>query len=62
VKPKDPGGLAEAIKTLITDSRAADEMGRNARDFVESNYSITANARRWEELYRALLTEKSVNF
>ena len=58
VQAEDREGLADAIKTVIDDPHLAKNMGIAARDFIESSYSIKATVRRWEELYRELLSKK----
>lgn len=45
----------EQIEKLITNKELRREMGRNARDYVETNYNIATNAHQWADAYKTLL-------
>ena len=44
----------EKIEKLIADKELRREMGRNAREYVEENYSIDNKAHLWEEAYKTI--------
>jgi glycosyltransferase involved in cell wall biosynthesis len=55
VKPREPAGLAEALRTLIGDPERARAMGRAGRVLVERRFSTAIKVERTEALYRQLL-------
>jgi len=58
VPPADSGALAEAILELVNYSKSErSEIGRQARERVEHNYSLGEIAREYEKLYCDVLQE-----
>jgi glycosyltransferase involved in cell wall biosynthesis len=55
VEPKDPGGLAEALVSLLNDGDARGRMGLRGRKLVESHHSFERMLDRVEECYGRLL-------
>ncbi|HUP00996.1 MAG TPA: glycosyltransferase family 4 protein [Gemmatimonadota bacterium] len=55
VENGDVAGFARAALTLLADSTLADELGRNARTYVEEHHSWQRTAERTEEVYRRLI-------
>lgn len=49
VQPEEPHLLAEAIVNLVSDAAVRDELGRNGRRLVESEYSWSMIISRWLE-------------
>jgi len=47
VPPEDHASLANAIRTLLTHSKIAAEMGASGRRFVEMNFQWSALVRNW---------------
>ena len=61
VPPKDPEALAQAMLRLMAlpkEERA--RMGRAARQYIETYYSLDKVVEQWEELYHKLLTRKGL--
>ncbi|MGD0821860.1 MAG: glycosyltransferase family 4 protein [Desulfomonilia bacterium] len=58
VDPADPTQLAESITILLRDERLRREMGKNARRFVENNYSWDTKAKELIEIYKNLIVQK----
>ncbi len=54
VEPDDTDGLAEAIRTLLSDSDRAARLGIAARETVVDRYSIQRTAPLWLSAYREL--------
>lgn len=54
VSPDDAAGFAEAIRCTVSDQPRARQMGRHARDRVESEFSVDAAAQRYATLYASL--------
>lgn len=60
VPPKDHEALANGLETFIKiDSKKRLMMGKAARDRILSRFSLPSIAKRYEELYQALLNEKN---
>jgi len=55
VNPDDAVGLSKAIFYFIRNKRAREEMGREARKFIQENYSIDFVAERYIALYQSIL-------
>jgi len=58
VPPGQVGAFASAIECLLQNPVMRAEFGRNARNFAESNFTIAAMRKRYEELYTELLQKK----
>jgi glycosyltransferase involved in cell wall biosynthesis len=56
--PGDESALADAIGRLLNDASLRAELGRNARTFAESNFTIAQMQHRHQELYSELLARK----
>jgi len=54
----DDSALVAAIDRLLRDSSLRVDLGRNARRFAESNFTIEAVRKRYEELYAELLARR----
>ncbi len=59
VSPGDPGELAEAIRTLLSDPRRAAGMGRAGRDRVKREFPVEKMARRTVEVYQTLVSSSA---
>ncbi len=59
VPPRDPGALAERLLGLLAQPDLRLRMGRAARELAESEFSSEVMARRYEELYRAVVADCS---
>lgn len=55
---KRPHEWATALRTLVNDSAAREEMGANARGMVRELCTVEANAWRWESAYENTLNER----
>jgi glycosyltransferase involved in cell wall biosynthesis len=55
----DESGMADAIRRLLADPRAAASVGAKARDTIVQNYSLDATAQRYAELYKTLLDRRA---
>ncbi len=55
VKEEDVNVMADAIKRLIEDPKLRQQMGKNAREFVESNYDSGNLAEKLVEIYEDTL-------
>ena len=51
VPPQDPAALADAILTLLADTRLADRMSRSARMRAEQEFDLRAMTASYEALY-----------
>lgn len=58
VPPEDPVALADALERLAKDPDEIGRLGRNARSHIEREYAISEIARRYLELYEALLESR----
>ena len=56
VAPDDAPGLADAIRALLGDPGAREEMGRRGRERALERFSVSRMAASYEELYRRLLS------
>jgi L-malate glycosyltransferase len=56
----DDRAFAEAVVHLLTETADREHRGRNARRFVEENFSLERCRARYRELYERLLKEKGV--
>lgn len=59
VPARDASALADAIETLLQDTRRREELGRSARARVERSYSVAAVASSHLACYRDLLSQKT---
>lgn len=59
VSPGDPGELAEAVRTLLSDPRRAAGLGRAGRDRVKGEFPVEKMARRTAEVYQTLLSSSA---
>lgn len=57
VPAEDPAALADALEKLVTDADLRERMGREGRTLAESTFSLSAAARRHEELYLRTLSK-----
>ncbi len=58
VAPGDEQALSCAIERLLRDSSLRVELGHNAREFAEANFTIASMQKRYEVLYTELLARK----
>lgn len=58
VRPRDPQGLAAALRELLTDPARARAMGDASRRRVETEFSRDAMVRAYEDLFTELLTRR----
>ena len=58
VPPNDVQSLADAIERILRDGPLRNDIGRNAKQFAQANFTIDNMRRRHEELYTALLEKK----
>lgn len=58
VPENDAGALAGAIKSLLSDTGKAEQMGAHGRSIVEQGYRWSQIARRIEEVYMKLAVER----
>jgi len=56
---RDAGALAGAIERLLADPPLRREMGERGRRLIETEYSLSLNARRHVELYESVLAARS---
>jgi len=54
IKPKDHSAITNKIMTLLRDKKLAIEIGRDARDLVERNYTIERMCANYEKIYAVL--------
>lgn len=57
VAPSDVGGLAEALRTLLTNSARRAELGEAASLRAEREFTVSVMADRYESLYMSALTQ-----
>jgi glycosyltransferase involved in cell wall biosynthesis len=57
VKPKDVDSIVEALEFLLTNPKAAESMGVNARFHVLENYTWDKNAEKTFEVYNEILSK-----
>jgi glycosyltransferase involved in cell wall biosynthesis len=50
--------FADAVQNLLTDSARREQLGRNARQFAQENFSLDQVRQRYAELYVTLLQKK----
>jgi glycosyltransferase involved in cell wall biosynthesis len=50
--------FADAVLDLLTDSARCEQLGRNARQFAQENFSLDQVRHRYVELYLTLLQKK----
>jgi glycosyltransferase involved in cell wall biosynthesis len=55
IPPRDPERLAEAILEMMDSPETRCRLGRNARTFIEQEYSLSAATRRLESIYVKML-------
>jgi glycosyltransferase involved in cell wall biosynthesis len=53
------GGFADAVRQILAQPSFRDQLGRNARQFVEENFSLERVRLSYEEMYKTLLEKKS---
>lgn len=58
--PEDAGALADALMRILRNPDDARRLGANARTRLHQHYSAEAMARRYLDVYQALLDEKAV--
>ena len=58
VPPKDPLALAEAIISLLRDTKRAQEMGRAGRKLAEDKFYLKDKVKQYEQLYEAAIVKK----
>jgi glycosyltransferase involved in cell wall biosynthesis len=58
IPPQDADALAQALERLLGDPTWSKELGENARDHVEANYSLERLGREINEIYEKLVEEK----
>lgn len=51
VEPRDSAGLADAMRDLLLDEKKRQALGKQARDFIVSNFSDTEMVFKTEEVY-----------
>ena len=51
VNPKDPRGISQAIISLISDSKKALDLGRNAHKYMVNNFSRDKMVFNTEQIY-----------
>jgi glycosyltransferase involved in cell wall biosynthesis len=56
----DEAGFADAVSHLLAQAALREQMGRNARQFVEENFSLERVRSRYQELYETLLQKKGL--
>ncbi len=54
----DEAGFADAVERILVESSQRQQLGLNARKFVEENFSLERVRNRYEELYSTLLRKK----
>jgi glycosyltransferase involved in cell wall biosynthesis len=57
VSPKDPVGLAKAMKTLLEDHHRRTKLGENARERAKVDFSLETMVDRTADLYEQLMRE-----
>lgn len=57
--PEDPVDLARSITRLLGDERLRAEMGRNAREVAECEFSTEVETARYIDLYRSVASERA---
>lgn len=60
VEPGNEAEFSNAVVRLLTQPALREELGRNARQFVEENFGLDRVRSRYQELYEALLEKKSL--
>jgi glycosyltransferase involved in cell wall biosynthesis len=58
VPPDEPQALADAIERILRDAPLRSELGRNAKQFAQTNFTIDHMRYQHEALYAALLEKK----
>jgi glycosyltransferase involved in cell wall biosynthesis len=58
VAPDQPQGLADAIERILRDAPLRNDLGRNAKQFAQANFTIDHMRSQHEALYAALLEKK----
>ncbi len=56
--PGNEGEFADAVVQLLIQPALREQLGRNARHFVEENFGLERVRNRYQELYQALLQKK----
>ena len=56
IKPRDPDGLAQAIKQILSDPDKMAAMGQRARQHIEAHFSLQGQADNLVNLYEEVLT------
>jgi L-malate glycosyltransferase len=60
IRPGDEDEFATAVERLLAEPALRERLGRNARTFVEANFSLKRVRNAYEELYRSLLKRKGL--
>jgi glycosyltransferase involved in cell wall biosynthesis len=55
--PFDAKDIAEKIYSLLRDEAKIEEMGTNARDFIQGNYGWDSRAKVYPQIFEILLSE-----
>jgi glycosyltransferase involved in cell wall biosynthesis len=58
-KAGDPASLEQAVTSLLEDAELRRQLGQNARQTIEKQYSLNSIAERYISLYRDVLTDGS---
>jgi glycosyltransferase involved in cell wall biosynthesis len=59
VKPRDVQGISRAVLRLLSDRNLRDNIGQNARGFVNAHFSLGAVCQRYEALYHQVMSQQS---
>jgi glycosyltransferase involved in cell wall biosynthesis len=59
VAPGDRAAFAAAIRSIMRDPQRGAEMGRNARDMLDRNFSRLSCLRMWEDVFDASVNPRS---
>jgi glycosyltransferase involved in cell wall biosynthesis len=59
VAPEDPDALARAIISLLRDAEARERLGRAARSFAQSRFSLDRMVSEYDALYSELASERT---
>ena len=58
IPPKVPGAIAEKIMYIIEHPNLAQQIGLNARAYIEKHFSIEVMIRKTDELFETVIAEK----
>jgi glycosyltransferase involved in cell wall biosynthesis len=57
IPPKDPGAIAEKIMYIIEHPNFAQQIGQNARAYVEEKFSVKSMVKKTDELFETIISE-----